>query len=135
VSGETLLASTFYGHPIACAAALATLDVLDDEDLVTRAEVVGERLHEALAQMAAAYPDIVREVRGRGMMAGLVLDSQKRVHEVVAACLASGLIVLPGGYEGDVVSLSPAFTIDERQLAWGLSVIDHVLHERLPGLT
>jgi 4-aminobutyrate aminotransferase-like enzyme len=135
VSGETLFASTFYAHPIACAAALATLEVLDDEDLVTRAEVVGERLHEALAQMAAAYPDIVREVRGRGMMAGLVLDSPKRVHEVVAACLAEGLIVLPGGYEGDVVSLSPAFTIDERQLAWGLSVIDHVLHEPFRELT
>jgi 4-aminobutyrate aminotransferase-like enzyme len=67
------------------------------------------------------------------MMAGLVLDSPRRVHEIVAACLADGLIVLPGGYEGDVLSLAPAFTIDERQMAWGLSVIDHALHARAPG--
>jgi 4-aminobutyrate aminotransferase-like enzyme len=133
VSGETLHSATFYAHPLACAAALAALDVLDDEDLVTRAEIVGERLHEALGQMAGAYPDLVREVRGRGMMAGLVLDSPRRVHEIVAACLADGLIVLPGGYEGDVLSLAPAFTIDERQMAWGLSVIDHALHARAPG--
>jgi 4-aminobutyrate aminotransferase-like enzyme len=65
------------------------------------------------------------------MMAGLVLDSPRRVHEIVADCLADGVILLPGGYEGDVISLAPALTIDERQLAWGLSVIDHALHARL----
>ena len=132
-SGETLHAATFYAHPVACAAALATLDVIADEDLVARAESLGTALHEALAQLAAAYPDLVREVRGKGLMAGLVLDTPFRVLEVTAACLAQGLIVLPGGYEGDVLSLSPAFTIDERQLAWGLSVLDHVLHARAPG--
>jgi 4-aminobutyrate aminotransferase-like enzyme len=133
VSGETLHSATFYAHPVACAAALAALDVIADEDLVTRAEILGTALHESLAQIAGAYPDLVREVRGLGMMAGLVLDSPKRVHEVVAACLALGLILLPGGYEGDTLSFSPALTIDERQLAWGLSLLDHVLHERAPG--
>ena len=132
VSGETLHASTFYAHPVACAAALAALEVIESEDLVVRAEIMGTRLHEGLAQIAAAYPDLVREVRGKGMLAGLVLDSPKRVHEVTAACLAEGLIVLPGGYEGDVLSLTPALTIEEAQLAWALSVLDHVLHARSP---
>jgi 4-aminobutyrate aminotransferase-like enzyme len=133
LSGETLHSATFYAHPVACAAALAALDVIEEEDLVTRAETLGVTLHEGLAQLAGAYPDLVREVRGLGMMAGLVLDSPKRVHEVVAACLALGLILLPGGYEGDTLSFSPALTIDERQLAWGLSLLDHVLHERAPS--
>ena len=132
VSGETLHASTFYAHPVACAAALATLEVIESEDLVARAESLGARLHEGLAQLAAAYPDLVREVRGKGLLAGLVLDSSKRVHEVASACLAAGLIVLPGGYEGDVVSMTPALTIEEPQLAWGLSVLDEVLHARAP---
>jgi 4-aminobutyrate aminotransferase-like enzyme len=66
------------------------------------------------------------------MLAGLVLDSPHRVVDVTAACLAAGLIVLPGGYEGDVLSLTPPLTLDPRQLAWGLSVIDHVLHARAP---
>ena len=132
VSGETLHASTFYAHPVVCAAALASLHVLAEDGLVARAETLGTRLHEGLAQLAAAYPDLVREVRGIGMLAGLVLDSPHRVGEVTAACLAAGLIVLPGGYEGDVLSMTPPLTIDERQLAWGLSVLDHVLHARAP---
>ncbi len=133
ISGETLHSATFYAHPVACAAALAALDVIEAEGLIARAETLGTSLHAGLAQIAGAYPDLVREVRGLGLMAGLVLDSTARVHAVVAACLANGLILLPGGYEGDVVSFSPALTIDERQLAWGLSVLDHVLHERAPG--
>jgi 4-aminobutyrate aminotransferase-like enzyme len=135
LSGETLHASTFYAHPVACAAALATLDVIEDEGLVARAEALGAALHEGLAQLAAAYPDLVREVRGLGLMAGLVLDTPHRVMEVTAACLQAGLIVLPGGYEGDVLSLSPPLTLDERQLAWGLSTLDRVLHDRAPGHT
>jgi len=133
LSGETLHSATFYAHPVACAAALATLDILADEALVERAERTGALLHEGLGQLAAAYPDLVREVRGKGMMAGLVLDTPHRVLDVTRAALARGLIVMPGGYEGDVLSLSPALTIDERQLAWGMSVLDHVLHERAPG--
>lgn len=132
-SGETLHSSTFYAHPVACRAALATLDVIANERLVERGESMGALLHAGLAQLAQAYPDLVREVRGKGMMAGLVLDGPRRVHDVVGACLALGLILLPGGYEGDVLSFSPALTIDERQLAWGLSVLDHVLHERAPS--
>ncbi len=129
-SGETLHASTFYAHPIACAAALAALDVIDDEGLVERCAVVGTRLHEGLAQLALAYPDLVREVRGRGMLAGLVLASSGLALEITHEALAAGLIVLPGAIEGDTLTLSPPWTIDERQLAWGLSVLDHLLHAR-----
>jgi len=129
-SGETLHTATFYAHPLACAAALAALDVIDDEGLVERCAALGARLHEGLAQLALAYPDLVREVRGRGMLAGLVLDSPARTAAVAAEALAAGLIVLPGALEGDTLALSPPWTIDERQLAWGLSVLDHVLHAR-----
>jgi len=129
-SGETLHSSTFYAHPVACAAALAALDVIAEEDLVDRCATLGLRLHEGLAQLALAYPDQVREVRGKGMIAGLVLAAPDLVHAVIAECLAEGLILLPGAYEGDMIALSPPWTIDERQLAWGLSVLDHMLHAR-----
>jgi 4-aminobutyrate aminotransferase-like enzyme len=129
-SGETLHAATFYAHPVACAAALATLEVIEEEDLVERAALLGARLHEGLAQLALAYPDQVREVRGRGLLAGLVLATPALARAVTGEALAEGLIVLPGAYEGDTLALSPPWTIDERQLAWGLSVLDHVLHAR-----
>jgi 4-aminobutyrate aminotransferase-like enzyme len=129
-SGETLHAATFYAHPVACAAALAALDVIAEEELVDRCATLGERLHEGLAQLALAYPDLVREVRGKGMMAGLVVATPALALQVVSAALDEGLILLPGAMEGDTIAFSPPWTIDERQLAWGLSVIDHVLHAR-----
>ena len=129
-SGETLHAATFYAHPVACAAALAALDEIEEEDLVERCASLGVRLHEGLAQLALAYPDQVREVRGKGLLAGLVLATPELVLAVTREALAEGLIVLPGAYEGDMIALSPAWTIDEGQLAWGLSVLDHVLHAR-----
>jgi 4-aminobutyrate aminotransferase-like enzyme len=129
-SGETLHAATFYAHPVACAAALAALDVIDDEGLIERCATLGARLHEGLAQIALAYPDLVREVRGKGMLAALVVATPELALAVTRDCLAAGLIVLPGAMEGDAISLSPPWTIDERQLAWGLSVLDHALHAR-----
>jgi 4-aminobutyrate aminotransferase/(S)-3-amino-2-methylpropionate transaminase len=131
-SGETPHAATFYAHPVACAAALATLDALRDESLIERAASLGSRLHEGFAQLAATYPDVVREVRGKGLAAGLVLDSPARVGAVARALLESGVIALPGGYEGDVLSSSPPYTLADEQLAWALAVIDHVLHDASP---
>jgi 4-aminobutyrate aminotransferase-like enzyme len=131
-SGETPHAATFYAHPVACAAALATLDVLRDEDLIARAASLGARLHEGLAQLAAMYPDVVRELRGKGLAAGLVLDSPARVDALTRALLAAGVIALPGGYEGDVLSFSPPFTLADEQLAWALAVLDHALHDEKP---
>jgi acetylornithine/succinyldiaminopimelate/putrescine aminotransferase len=64
------------------------------------------------------------------MLAGLVLASSALALEVTREALAAGLIVLPGAIEGDTLALSPPWTIDERQLAWGLSVLDHLLHAR-----
>ena len=104
--------------------------MIDDEGLVERCASVGARLHEGLAQIALAYPDLVREVRGRGMLAGLVLASSGLALEITHEALAEGLIVLPGAIEGDTLTFSPPWTIDERQLAWGLSVLDHLLHAR-----
>ncbi len=134
-SGETPHAATFYAHPVACAAALATLDVLRDEALIDRAASLGTRFHEGLAQLAATYPDVVREVRGKGLAAGLVLDSPSRVETVTRALLAAGVIALPGGYEGDVLSFSPPLTLADEQLAWALAVIDHALHDASPKET
>jgi 4-aminobutyrate aminotransferase-like enzyme len=127
ISGETPHSSTFYAHPIACAAALATLDVLEEESLVVRAQELGSTLAEGLAELARTHPDAVREVRGRGLLAGLVLATPALVHHVVRHALAEGVIVLPSGMEGDVISFSPPFTMDTRQLAWALAVLDGIL--------
>ena len=126
-SGETLQAATFHAHPVACAAALAALELLEDANVIAQAQTLAAALHEGLAQIAAVHSELVREVRGRGLLAALVLDSPRHATDIASACLAAGLIVLPGGYESDTLALTPAYTADPAQIAWGLSVLDEAL--------
>src|SRR5690606_24483994 len=83
-------ASTFGGNPLASAAALATLKVLTSEKLVERATQLGERFRTRLQEVAERYP-FCREVRGRGLMLGLVLDRPAR--KAVLNCLEEELLV------------------------------------------
>ena len=69
--------STFGGSPLACAAALATLQVIEEEGLAARAESMGGLLLGGLREVAGRYPEIVREVRGRGLMIGVELAEER----------------------------------------------------------
>ncbi|HEY8393896.1 MAG TPA: aspartate aminotransferase family protein [Thermaerobacter sp.] len=100
-------ASTFGGNPLAAAAALATLDVIEAEDLCGRAARLGEYLRVRLEELARRYEACV-EVRGRGLMLGLVLD--RPAAPVVQACFEEGLLVTVAG--GRVVRFLPPLTID-----------------------
>ncbi len=67
--------STFAGQPLACAAALATLDVMEEEELMERAAEVGCHFKTRLKSLQAALPDLIKEVRGRGLMIGMQLST------------------------------------------------------------
>jgi 4-aminobutyrate aminotransferase-like enzyme/Ser/Thr protein kinase RdoA (MazF antagonist) len=69
---RTTFFSTFGGNPVACAAALAVLDVIDEEGLVAHAAAVGEELRAALRELAGRHP-VIADVRGRGLMTGVEL--------------------------------------------------------------
>lgn len=84
-------ASTFGGNPVACAAALAVMDIIDKERLTENAARVGDLLQNELRALARDYPWIV-EVRGRGLMIGVVLDHPAKEFE--KALLAKGLITI-----------------------------------------
>jgi 4-aminobutyrate aminotransferase/(S)-3-amino-2-methylpropionate transaminase len=113
--GEALHTQTFLGHPPGCAAALATLAVIEDEQLVPRAAELGER---ALARLRAALGGAasVREVRGRGLLLGIELDGGERALEACLRALRAGVIVLPSGDEGSVISVTPPLTIETELL-------------------
>lgn len=100
-------ASTFGGNPLAAAAALATLDVIEAEDLCARAARLGEYLRVRLEDLARRYEACV-EVRGRGLMLGLVLD--RPAAPVMQACFEEGLLVTVAG--GRVVRFLPPLTIE-----------------------
>jgi 4-aminobutyrate aminotransferase len=120
--------STFGGNPVACAAALATLDVLDDTDAYRRTAERGDRIVERLRSDLAGR-STVRDVRGIGLMVGVELADKAVTEAVCAACLDAGVIVLSCGPDENVLRLVPPLTIADDELDHGLSVLVACLSE------
>lgn len=123
--------STFGGNPLSCAAALATLDVLQGEGLAERARRLGEIAMAGLRHSAETIP-LIGDVRGMGMAIGveLVRDPMTKEPAVAEAKAAArlaidrGVFVLqPIGLYGNVIRIAPPLTIDEDQLRTGLEVL------------
>lgn len=129
-TGEAIHTSTFLGHPLGCAAALASIAVLREERLVERSAELGARLLGRLREMTADHPH-VGEVRGLGMMIGieLVRDRESRAPapelagRVVVETLRRGVLTLGGGVHGNVLSLSPPFVITDEQVDAALDLL------------
>ena len=126
--GEALHTATFVANPLACAAALAALDVLEDESLPARAA----RLGEALGRRLAAWPErfgAVAAVRGRGLLWGIPLRSRESAKRWVMAAQARGVLLLAGGPEGRVAQVVPPLTIEEGQLQAAVEILEAALNE------
>ena len=121
-SGEALHTATFLGHPIGCAAALATLDEFERLQLVSRAKRVGSEMASRL-QTWHRYPQVTR-VRGRGMLFGIVFETAATAATVVNRALAAGVIVLQSGSDGSVVTVAPPLTIETEQLDTALGTLE-----------
>ena len=103
--GTAIHTATHFGWPVACAAAMATLDVLEREQLPARAAEVGARFIAALRQ--AGF-----DARGRGLMVGVVLADARAALGVSRRLLGEGWLVLTGGSQGNVLTLTPPLDID-----------------------
>ena len=115
-------ASTFGGNPVAAAAALAVIDVIESEGLLAKAAEVGNLFREALQGFVDKY-DKLLEVRGKGMMLGLVVDGDPK--EVVEALKAQGLLALTAG--GNVVRFLPPLVLKEDDLEEAVDMISDAL--------
>jgi 4-aminobutyrate aminotransferase-like enzyme len=103
--------STFAGNPVSCAAALAVLDVLEQEQIPAQAVRVGEHLRGRLRSLAARHP-VIKAVRGTGLVAGVHLggdgiDGRMYAAEVVEALKAKGCLVGATGPGRDVLKIRP----------------------------
>lgn len=133
--GEAKHTSNFLGNPLACAAGLASLRVIEEERLAENAKNEGIRWLRDLERLAERHPS-VGEARGRGLMLGLELvrpDGEDRepapdlASEVVRRMLRRGWIVLAGGRSGNVISLSPPLTVVPELLDRATGELDRVL--------
>ncbi len=114
--------STFGGNPVACAAALATIDVLEDGDCWARARVLGERAIDTLRGIRATAR-AVTDVRGIGLMIGIELRDKAAAAAVQQRCLDDGLIVLSCGPDENVLRLAPPLTIGDDEFDLGISLL------------
>lgn len=127
-TGEALHTSTFLGHPLSCAAALAFLDVLAEENLVERADALGGEIAGRLRHQLEGVVG-VGEVRGRGLLIGIELASaggqplEGGGAAVASAALTSGLLTLPAGEAGHVVELAPPATMTSEQAEVGVGLL------------
>ncbi len=115
--------SSFGGNPLACAAALATLDILEQEALPERAAILGAR---ALEHLGAIRSPLIREVRGRGLLLGIELS--QRAQPYLEALFERGILALQAG--PNVIRLLPPLVITERQLEQVLDIVEEVLGAR-----
>jgi 4-aminobutyrate aminotransferase-like enzyme len=121
-AGEAIHTQTFLGHPPSCAAALASMRALEEEKLVDEALALGEHARARLTRALAGRP-AVREVRGLGLMLGVECDAPERAAGVVSEALRRGLILLPSGSRGEVLSLTPPLCIGREALDAALDLL------------
>jgi 4-aminobutyrate aminotransferase/(S)-3-amino-2-methylpropionate transaminase len=132
------LGGTYGGNPVACAAGVATIDLIERDGLVGRAEQLGGVLRAQLDAMAVDDPG-VGDVRGRGLMQAVELvvpgttsPDAARTKAVLAACHAQGVVTLGAGTYGNVIRFLPPLVIDEALLVEGLGVVADALRTTRP---
>ena len=112
--GEARHTATFVAHPLACAAALAALEVIESEGLVERSRRLGSRFAHRLEPLRQ-HPGVV-DVRGTALLWGVELDGRERASRFSRHLLERGLIALAGGASGTVLQIAPPLVVTERQL-------------------
>jgi len=118
--------SSFGGNPLACTAALATLDILESESLPERSTLLGAY---TLERLRAMHTPLIREVRGKGLLLGIEL--KRRVQPYLEALCERGVLALPAG--SNVIRLLPPLVISKDQLDRVLDVLEEVLLEEAPA--
>lgn len=115
--------STFGGSELACAAALAAMDVLEDDNLVQRARGLGERLLRGTQAVAAEYPAVVREVRGLGLLVGVELTHEGYGGAIIPEMLKHGVTAAWTLNQQRVVRLEPPLIVTEAEIDRALEAL------------
>ena len=129
------LGGTYGGNPVACAAALAVLDVFEEENMLAKSVALGEKLKARFEKWQKEF-SVIGEIRGLGAMLGLefVKGETKKpaadeAKQLAAYCLGKGLLILVCGSYGNVVRILAPFVITDDQLEKGLAVMEEALRE------
>jgi 4-aminobutyrate aminotransferase len=126
-----LTISTFGGNPVSCAAALATISVMEEEDLKHNAQVVGDHLRDGLEALKEKYP-MIGDVRGMGLIQGVELvqsrehkePAKQEILQLFEETRKRGLLIGKGGLYGNVIRIAPALNIGKADVDEAVRILD-----------
>jgi 4-aminobutyrate aminotransferase len=135
-SFQGLNISTFGGNPVTSVAAKATIDFIEEENLLENAHTVGSYFRGKLEELQAKYP-LIGEVRGMGLMQALELVKDRKTKEpapegtaqVMERARDNGLLIGKGGLFGNVLRLSPMLNISKADVDEGVRLLDKAFSE------
>jgi putrescine aminotransferase len=121
--------TTFGGNPLACAAAIATIGVLIEENLPERAAVVGEYFLKELKEAAKGHEDKVLEIRGQGLMIGIEFHKDEIGYDVSKGMFDNGVLVAGTLINSKTIRIEPALTISYEEVDQVVSIFKKVLSQ------
>lgn len=120
--------STFGGNPLACIAGLATLEILEEENLIERAAHAGDLLMKGLRETQAKFPHLVKEVRGRGLMIGVEFPLEDITSLVLAGLAQRDVLVVPYTFNNPTVTrFEPPLNISDEHIEWAVRAFDEAV--------
>jgi 4-aminobutyrate aminotransferase-like enzyme len=134
-SGEAIHTSTYLGHPVGCAMALAQIQEIEQRRLVPRSAQLGDFLLSALGSLASGSPKLSLSTRGLGLLTGVEMKESNGAPatsialQVIKTLLRRGFIFLPEGEHANVISFTPPLTISKSQLKRAVKAFGETLEE------
>ena len=135
-TGEAIHTSTYLGHPVGCAMALAQIQEIRRLKLVERSAKLGQSFLTGLRSVRSKQSPLKLSARGRGLLAGLEMRTQdgrpatETSFRVIKEMLRRGFILLPEGEHANIISFSPPLTISERQLFAALKALEEAICQK-----
>jgi 4-aminobutyrate aminotransferase/(S)-3-amino-2-methylpropionate transaminase len=127
------LGGTYGANPVACRAALAVLDIFEEEHLLEKANALGQKLAARFEKWQEQFA-IVGDIRGMGAMLGLELikgpnkaPATEEARQLVSECVKMGLVILACGSYGNIIRILVPFVISDEQLEKGLAILEEGL--------
>ena len=122
------LGGTYGGSPVACAAALAVLKIMEEENLINRANEIGKTFNSRLSELQSQFPDLISDVRNKGAMIAIELmcdgnpdkPNADLTKAIISKAAEFGLILLSCGFNSNVIRFLPALTISDDIMNEGL---------------
>ena len=118
--------TTFGGHPVIAAAGLATL-----QEVLSGKYMADALSKEALFRELLGHHPAIREIRGRGLMLALIVDSAELASQIILKCQERGLILFWLLFEGRAIRITPPLTITEKEIRQGCAILSEVMDELL----